>query len=51
MAKDISLARSWPEERLRLRRLVPLAEALQLMDDVEMARAVKRMAAELKKKH
>lgn len=48
--KISKLLSSWPEERLRLRRLVPLAEALQLIDDPEMARAVRRMATELKKK-
>ena len=47
--KISKLLNSWPEEHLRERRLVSVAEALELIDDVEMARAVKRMATELKK--
>jgi len=47
--KISKLLSTWPEERLRLRRLVSLTEALKLIDDPEMARAVKRMGAELKR--
>ncbi|MDH4469461.1 MAG: NUDIX domain-containing protein [Verrucomicrobiae bacterium] len=38
----------WPEEHLRLRRLLPLNEALELMEDRKVGRAVKRLAALLK---
>ncbi|MBM3857126.1 MAG: hypothetical protein FJ390_04095 [Verrucomicrobia bacterium] len=48
--KISKLLDSWPEDHLRLRRLVPLAEALKLIDDPELIRAIKRLAAELKKK-
>ncbi len=48
--KISKLLSSWPEERLRLRRLVSLSEAVQLIDDPELIRAIKRLAIELKKK-
>lgn len=46
--KISKLLANWPEEHLRMRRLVSLTEALRLIDDPEMARAVKRLATELK---
>ena len=48
--KISKLLNSWPEEHLRVRRLVPLMEALRLIDDPEMKRAVKLLAVKLKKK-
>jgi CYTH domain-containing protein len=47
--KISKLLSSWPEKRLRLRRLVPLERALQLIDDPEMADVVRRLAIELKR--
>lgn len=48
--KISKLLSSWPEEHFRVRRLVPLGEALKLIDDREMSRAVKAMAIELQKR-
>ncbi len=48
--KISKLLNTWPEEHLRLRRLVSLQEALTLIDDSEMSRAIKQLAMELKKK-
>lgn len=48
--KISKLLNSWPEEHLRLRRLVSLNQALKLIDDPEMIRIVKEMGAVLKKK-
>lgn len=48
--KISKLLNSWPEERLRRRRLVSLAAALKLIDDPEIVSAVKRLGKELKKR-
>lgn len=46
--KIYKLLGAWPEEHFRLRRLLPLSEALELIEDHKIGRAVKRLAALLK---
>jgi CYTH domain-containing protein/8-oxo-dGTP pyrophosphatase MutT (NUDIX family) len=40
---------TWPEEHFRLRRLLPLSDALRFIEDPKIARAIKRLAVLIKK--
>ena len=41
--KISKLLGSWPEEHFRLRRLVPMSQALELLDDPKIRKAVKKL--------
>ncbi len=47
--KISKLLGSWPEENFRLRRLMPLSDALAMIEDRDVVRAVQRLAVQLKK--
>lgn len=47
--KISKLLGSWPEEHFRLRRLLPINDAVELIEDPKVARAMKRLAAQIKK--
>lgn len=50
--KVSKLLGSWPEEHLRLRRLVPISQALELLEDPKIRKAVKKLGLLLgPKKH
>jgi hypothetical protein len=46
--KISKLLKSWPEENIRRRRLFPLSEALEIIGDPGVAKAVRRLAAGIK---
>jgi len=47
--KISKLLGTWPEENFRLRRLLPFNDALQMIEDPEIVRAMRRLASQLKK--
>ena len=47
--KISKLLGTWPEENFRLRRLLPFDDALQMIEDPEIVRAMRRLASQLKK--
>ena len=47
--KISKLLGTWPEENFRLRRLMPINDALQMIEDPEIVRAMRRLATQLKK--
>ncbi len=47
--KISKLLGSWPEENLRLRRLLPIADAIEMMEDASVVRAMRRLATQLNK--
>lgn len=47
--KISKLLSSWPEENLRLRRLLPITDALKMIEDYSVTRAMRRLAAQLNK--
>ncbi|MFZ4116294.1 MAG: hypothetical protein ACOYK6_06180 [Chthoniobacterales bacterium] len=46
--KISKLLGTWPEEHFRLRRLLPINDALRLIEDPKIVRAIKRLAALIK---
>ena len=47
--KISKLLSTWPEENIRLRRLLPVTEALEIIEDTSVTRAMRRLAAQLNK--
>jgi CYTH domain-containing protein len=47
--KISKLLGNWPEENFRLRRLMPFRDALEMIEDQEVVRAMQRLAVQLKK--
>lgn len=47
--KISKLLGSWPEENFRLRRLLPITDALEMIEDASIVRAMRRLAAQLNK--
>jgi hypothetical protein len=47
--KISKLLKNWPEENLRRRRLFPLTDAIEIINDPGVASAVRRLAVALNK--
>ncbi|HLB34777.1 MAG: hypothetical protein A3F67_07875 [Verrucomicrobia bacterium RIFCSPHIGHO2_12_FULL_41_10] len=47
--KISKLLGSWPEENQRLRRLLPVNDALEMIDDKQLAKSIRRLAMQLNK--
>ncbi len=47
--KISKLLGTWPEEHFRLRRILPISDALELIEDPKIARAMKKLALQIKK--
>lgn len=47
--KISKLLKSWPEENVRRRRLFPFSDALEMLEDPGLTKAVRRLAAAVNK--
>lgn len=47
--KISKLLRTWPEENFRLRRLLPIEEAIRMVEDRGVVRGMKRLATQIKR--
>ena len=47
--KISKLLKSWPEENVRRRRLFPISDALEILGDPGVSKAVRRLAASINK--